>query len=315
MNAGSAVAAGWVLDQAIGEPPVAVHPVAAFGRLMTRVERTTYRPTRAAGVAHLAVGVGVATATGLALRCLLGRKVAVCVAVTVSVAGRMLAEEGRAVLSLIDAGDLDGARDRVRSLVGRTPDDLSADEIVRAVVESVAENTVDAVVAPLCWAAVAGAPGVLAHRAINTLDAMVGHRSERYMQFGWASARLDDVVAYVPARVAALAVAALAPTRMPDIWRAVRDQAPAHPSPNGGVIEAATAASLGVRLGGTNRYGTRFEERGVLGDGRAPSTADGDRAIRLTTAAGGVVALAIGLAGVAVARVGAGSTRSARRAR
>jgi adenosylcobinamide-phosphate synthase len=293
VNNGAAIVAGWAADQVFGEPPTSIHPVAAFRRLMARVERATYRPSRLAGVAHLAVGVALATSVGLAAQRLLGRRAAVAVSVTVSVAAKMLADEARAVLAMVEAGDLGSARDRVRSLVGRNPDDLDADGIVRAVIESVAENTVDAVIAPLCWAALAGAPAVLAHRAVNTLDAMVGHRSERYERFGWASARLDDVGNYVPARVAALAVLILAPHRAPAIVRTVRDHAPAHPSPNGGVIEAAVAAALSVRLGGTNRYGTRIEQRGVLGDGRTPSVADGRRSVKLTTAAGALVAASI----------------------
>lgn len=297
MTSGLPIAAGWALDRVFGEPPTAVHPVAGFGTLMSRVERRLYRPTRPAGVAHLAIGAGVAGAVGLAAQRLLGRRAAVGAAVAVSVAGKMLAGEAAAVLALLDADDLDGARQRVRSLVGRTPDDLDADEIVRATIESVAENTVDAVIAPLCWAAVAGAPGVLVHRAVNTLDAMVGHHNQRYEHFGWASARADDVMNYVPARFATLAVAILNPRRITSIWRAVRHDAPAHPSPNGGVIEAAVAAALGIRLGGTNRYGTRIEQRGTLGTGPTPTTTDGSRAIRLTTAAGALVAATLSGAG------------------
>src|SRR5262249_41107178 len=154
-------------------------------------------------------------------------------------------------------------------------------EVARAAVESVAENTVDAVVAPALWAALAGAPGVLAYRAVNTLDAMVGHRSTRYARFGWASARLDDAANWVPARVTAALVAAARPARAAAIASAVRHQAPAHPSPNAGVAEAAFAAALGVRLGGRNAYGDRVELRPALGDGPPPAPADVARAVRL----------------------------------
>jgi adenosylcobinamide-phosphate synthase len=136
---------------------------------------------------------------------------------------------------------------------------------------------------------------VLAHRAVNTLDAMVGHHDSRYEQFGWASARLDDVANYVPARLTAAAVAAMTPRRARSIWTTVRRDAAAHPSPNAGVIEAAVAAALGVRLGGTNRYGGRIEDRGVLGDGPAPTVADGRRALRLTIATDVMIAVAITL--------------------
>jgi adenosylcobinamide-phosphate synthase len=292
---GGAVAAGWVADQALGEPPARWHPVVAFGGAMTALEQRLYRPTRTAGVVQLAAGVGLAIGVGLVGQRLLGRRLATAAATAVCVAGRMLAAEATITLDLLERGDLDGARDRAQSLVGRDRQELDEAAIVRATIESVAENTIDAVVAPLCWAAVGGAPGVLAHRAINTLDAMVGHRSERYESFGWASARLDDIVSYVPARLGAVAVAALAPRRVGAIWRAARHDAPAHPSPNGGVIEASVAAAIGVRLGGTNEYGGRIEHRGVLGDGNEPTVADGRRAIRLTTAVGAVTAGVVAL--------------------
>src|SRR5207249_2191873 len=121
------------------------------------------------------------------------------------------------------------ARALLPSLVGRDPTKLDEAEVARAVVESVAENTVDAVIAPICWALAAGAVGVAAYRAINTMDAMVGHRDARHERYGWASARLDDAANWLPARFAAVLVAGLRPQHMREIWRAVRDDAPAHP--------------------------------------------------------------------------------------
>jgi adenosylcobinamide-phosphate synthase len=284
------IAVGWLADRVLGEPPGHLHPVAWFGSAMESVERLTYRPTRRAGALHVAVGVGGAVALGGLVRAVLGSGPATAATTALSVASRMLGTEAGVVLEAVAGGDLDAARRRVSSLVGRDPDELGAGELVRAVVESLAENSVDAVVAPLFWAAVAGAPGVLAHRAVNTLDAMIGHRNERYERFGWAAARLDDAANFVPARLAAAGVAVLAPTRAGAVWRAVRRDAPAHPSPNGGVIEAAVAAALGVRLGGANRYGSRVEHRGVLGDGPAPTVADGRRAVQLTARLGGLAA-------------------------
>jgi len=179
------------------------------------------------------------------------------------------------------AGAAYAAAGALPALVGRDPVGLGAEEIARAVVESVAENAVDAVVAPAFWAALCGAPGALGYRAVNTLDSMVGHRSARYRRFGWASARLDDAVGWVPARLTALLVAAARPERAAAIWQAVRCQAPAHPSPNAGVAEAAFAAALGLRLGGRNRYGGRVENRPSLGHGRPPACADIEPAVRL----------------------------------
>ncbi|MCU1483467.1 MAG: cobD [Actinomycetia bacterium] len=269
------VAVGLLADRVLGEPPTPVHPVAAFGSAMGAVERRLHRDSRLAGVAHAAIGLGLGVAAGRAVR-------STAVATYVAVAGRMLATTATEIGDALAAGDLEEARRLLPSLVGRDPSELDEGEIARAVVESVAENTVDAIVAPACWAAVAGAPGVLAHRAANTMDAMVGHRSERYRRYGWAAARLDDAMAWVPARVTAGLVAAVRPSAAGDVWRTVRRDAPAHPSPNSGVAEAAFAAALGVRLGGMVRYGDRVEDRPRLGAGRPVTPADIPRAVALS---------------------------------
>jgi adenosylcobinamide-phosphate synthase len=210
------------------------------------------------------------------------RQAGVAFATYVAVAGRALAEAANEVATPLAAGDIDAARARLPSLVGREPDGLDEGEIVRAVVESVAENTVDAVVGAALWAAGGGAAAVLAYRAVNTLDAMVGHRSPRYARFGWAAARADDIAGWLPARLTALLVAAVRPGAAPRVWAAVRHQARAHPSPNAGVAEAAFAAALGVRLGGANTYAGRRELRPWLGAGSPPRPPDIARAIRLS---------------------------------
>jgi adenosylcobinamide-phosphate synthase len=230
------------------------------------------------------------------------------VATALCTASRSLETEAVAVARALDDGDLAGARRRVRSLVGRDVDGLDADGVVRAVVESVAENTVDAVVAPLLWAAVGGAPAVAVHRAVNTLDAMVGYRTERYRRFGWASARLDDAANWLPARCTAAAVVLVRPGRTAAVVRAVRRDAPAHPSPNAGVAEAAFAGALGCRLGGPTCYGGRLEQRPALGDGPPPGRGDVDRAVALSRQVGAVVA---GLT-VAVGWLGRGPARRMR---
>ena len=278
-------AAGVMADRLLGEPPVAAHPVAGYGAVMRRVETHLYRDERQAGAAHAALGVGLAVAAGAALR-------SPAAAAYVAVAGRSLAQTALAIEATLDRHDLDAARAQLPALVGREPSQLDAPEIARAVVESVAENTVDAVVAPALWAAAAGAPGVFAYRAVNTLDAMVGHRSVRYERFGWASARLDDLAGLIPARVTAGLVAAVRPRSATRVARAVREDAPAHPSPNAGVAEAAFAAALGLRLGGTNRYGDRVEHRPALGGGRTPAPGDIRAAVRLSRdVTGALVAL------------------------
>jgi adenosylcobinamide-phosphate synthase len=155
--------------------------------------------------------------------------------------------------------------------------------VARAAIESVAENTVDAIVAPALWAAAAGPRGALAYRAVNTLDAMVGHRDDRYAKYGWASAKLDDAAGWIPARVTAALVMLVRPAAAADVWRAVRRDAGAHPSPNAGVAEAAFAAALGLRLGGESRYRDRVELRPALGDGRSAEAGDVLAAVRLSS--------------------------------
>lgn len=293
-NRPAAVSLALAADRLLGEPPDAWHPVAWFGRTMGRVERSMWSDRRLPGVAYAAAGVGAAALVGRAVSRpgLAGAALAACT--YVAVAGRALGEAAGSVSEALDREDLPGARVELRSLVGRSTADLDEAEIVRAAVESVAENTVDAVVAPVLWALVGGAPGVLGYRAINTLDAMVGHPNPRYARFGWASARADDVANWIPARVTAVLVAGLRPARATSVWRAVRHQAPAHPSPNAGVAEAAFAAALGVRLGGVNDYSGRREERPILGAGRPPVRSDIAAACALSHQVGAALVTAAG---------------------
>ncbi len=179
---------------------------------------------------------------------------------------------------------------------------LDADGLARAALESVAENTSDAHVAPLLWAALGGVPGVLAYRGVNTLDAMIGNRSPRYARFGWAAARLDDVANYAAARVAGALVVVCAPAvggSARGALRAWRRDAARHPSPNAGVVEAAFAGALGVRLGGPTQYRHELEIRPGLGDGPAPGVDDLRRSVRLSQVVqGAAVVLAVGVSAV-----------------
>ena len=283
-----AAAIGVVVDRVVGEPPAAVHPVVGFGRVMRSLEASLWRDARGPGLAYAAAGAGLGAGAGRLVRTTAG-------ATAVAVGGRALARAATAVGDALDRGDVDGARSLLPALVGRDPDGLDEKEIVRAVVESVAENTVDAVVAPALWAAVAGAPGALGYRAVNTLDALVGYRSARHLRFGWASARLDDAAGWAPARVTAALVAAVRPRAAGAVWEAVRRDAPHHPSPNAGVAEAAFAGALSVRLGGANSYGGRVELRPSLGAGRPPEAPDVARAVRLSSDVGLALAAALAL--------------------
>jgi adenosylcobinamide-phosphate synthase len=188
---------------------------------------------------------------------------------------------------LLGRDDLEGARRLLPSLCGRDPATLDAAGLTRATVESVAENTSDAQVAPLLWAAAGGVPAVLGYRAVNTLDAMVGHRSPQYARFGWAAARLDDAANYFAARVTAVLTVMCAPVVGGSPLRALaawRRDAGRHPSPNAGVVEAAFAGALGVRLGGPTQYHYELQIRPALGDGLPPTVADVRRAVRLSRA-------------------------------
>jgi adenosylcobinamide-phosphate synthase len=207
--------------------------------------------------------------------------------------GRSLRAEAAAIDGQLRRGDLPAARVQITHLVGRDPSTLDDAGIARACVESVAENTSDAVVGPLFWGAIAGLPGLVGYRTINTLDAMIGHRSQRYLRFGWAAARADDVANLLPSRVSAAVVLTLAPLfggHAAAAWRVVRRDAGRHPSPNAGPVEAAFAGALGLTLGGVNTYGDTVEDRGTLGDGPAPRPTDIPRAARLSAAVGGVSA-------------------------
>ncbi len=294
-------AAGVVLDEFLGEPPLAWHPVARFGEAMRSLEPHLYADRRSRGIVFTACGVGFACGTGWIVRRLLGRHAGTALAVAICSAGRMLDVEAQAMAALLGTGDVPAARVRVRSLAGRDAERLGTGELSRAVIESAAENLVDAVTATLWWGAVAGPIGAFGHRACNTLDAMVGYRNDRYAHFGWASARLDDLLNAVPARLGVLAVALVRPRRAADVWRIVRRDARRHPSPNGGVVEAAFAAALGVGLGGVNRYGSFVEDRGTLGDGPLPGIADIAAAVRLRRDTTALSTTVVAVAGVIAA--------------
>jgi adenosylcobinamide-phosphate synthase len=290
------IAAGVLADALVGDPRRG-HPVALFGQAATLIERSVYADRKTRGAAFTACCEALAIAPALAAGRLSRHRplarLACAGTVTWAVTGaRSLTGEAGRIQRALLAGDLHGARAMLPNLCGRDPAHLDAAGIARAVVESVAENTSDAIVAPLLWGALAGPAGLAGYRAANTLDAMVGHRSPRYAQFGWASARLDDVANWAPARVTALLAAACAPVvggRPAATWRIAFDYGPRHPSPNAGWCEAAFAGALGVRLGGPLSYAERAEHRPELGTGRPPEAADIARASRLcrsvTTAA------------------------------
>jgi adenosylcobinamide-phosphate synthase len=285
--------AGFGLDLVLGDPRRG-HPVAGFGQAAAALERRLYAPSRAAGAGYVGLVVGVPVAAAVAAGALTRRRplarAALVAGATWTVLGaRSLRREAGAMATALEDGDLATARGRLSHLCGRDPSTLDEPELARATVESVAENTSDAVVAPLFWGAVAGLPGLIGYRAVNTLDAMVGHRSPRYARFGTPAARLDDAANLVPSRLTAALTVATAPLVAGDRRRAARTwrrDGGRHPSPNAGQCESAMAGALGVQLGGQNIYFGRSETRPLLGDGPRPAAADVRRAARLSAAVG-----------------------------
>lgn len=279
------IAVGFLADLLLGDPRRG-HPVAGFGTGAARLEKLTYTDNRGTGALHTGLLLGGLAGLGWAAG--RGDSIWVTAAATyVALGGTSLNRVGGQMSALLETADLDGARALLPSLCGRDPAALDTSGLTRATVESLAENTSDAQVAPLVWAAVGGVPGVLVYRGANTLDAMIGHRSPRYLNFGWAAARFDDVLNYLPARLTGILTVVCAPVvggSPRAALRAWRRDAARHPSPNAGVAEASFAGALGVRLGGPTQYAHQLEIRPTLGDGRIPEVADVARAVRLSRA-------------------------------
>ncbi|MGB8407989.1 MAG: cobalamin biosynthesis protein [Mycobacterium sp.] len=289
------IALGYLADLYWADPQRG-HPVALFGQAAAALERRTYADSRAAGVAHTAVLLGGLGALGLGLeraaRGPLATTLVTAAATYTVLGGTSLARTGSDMAFRLECGDIAAARELLPSLCGRDPAALDADGLARAALESIAENTSDAQVAPVLWGAVAGVPGLLVYRGANTLDAMIGHRSDRYQRFGWAAARFDDALNFVGARVAGLCVTAVS-GHPAATWRAWRGDAHKHPSPNAGVVESSFAGALGVQLGGATQYSYGIQMRPTLGEGPRPSAEDLRRAVRLSRQ---VQALATGVA-------------------
>jgi adenosylcobinamide-phosphate synthase len=271
-----------LLDLLLGDPRWFPHPVVGVGRLVTFLEPRLRRmiPSEPlAGVVLLVVTVGLTF--GLALALLQGAYalnpgVGFAVAVVLAwncLAARSLHRESRLVADALGRGDIDGARRSLSFIVGRDTAALEEPEIWRGVVETVAENTSDGVIAPLCCLMLGGPPLALAYKAVNTLDSMVGYKNERYLHFGRASARFDDLVNWIPARLTGLLMVVAAPLvglSGRNAWRIMRRDGRNHSSPNSGIPEAAAAGALGVQLGGTNHYFGKPVAKPTIGDPDKP---------------------------------------------
>ncbi|MDQ7789350.1 MAG: adenosylcobinamide-phosphate synthase CbiB [Clostridia bacterium] len=310
------ILAAVALDRLLGEPRWLPHPIRMIGFLIRTGEKLRVLPLplklsgtlMAAGVVAL-TGVSVwgllyftyqSLWWGLAVETLL---------VYLAIAPRGLADEALAVDSRLRRDDLPGARARLAMIVGRDTGSLDEQEVRRAAVETVSENTVDGVFCPLFYTVLFGAMGAWMYKAVSTLDSMVGYRNERYRQFGWAGARLDDAAAFIPARLALLLIPAAAKAAglsARQAWRVGWRDRLAHSSPNAGHGEALYAGALGVRLGGRSSYGGVVSEKSYLGGEFAPP---GPETIRQSVAllwwatwllalSAAVLLSAIGLAGL-----------------
>ncbi|MDA9510620.1 cobalamin biosynthesis protein CobD [Bradyrhizobium sp. CCBAU 11386] len=288
MGFAGAMAVAMAVDALLGWPaPLFArigHPVTWLGRLITMVDTAWNRPSdppafrRAAGVAGALVVIAVSAALGWVLQSVLAlgwiQFVLVGILAWPLVALRSLDDHVAAVASPLLAGDIAGAREAVSRIVGRDPAALDEAGIARAAIESLAENASDGIVAPVFWGALFGLPGIFAYKAINTLDSMIGHRSERHEAFGWAAARIDDVANFIPARLTGFLFVLLAPKRSEALSCMTRD-ARRHRSPNAGWPEAAMAGALGVRLSGPRIYHGSITNEPWLNEGaRDPLAAD-----------------------------------------
>jgi adenosylcobinamide-phosphate synthase len=272
----------FILDLIFGDPQWHYHPVRLIGRFIEWVESILRRlpaPERLSGMLLTACVVSVAYFAAFVV-VLASRQwhswfgmVMGGVVIYFTISVRCLANEAKKVMAALRRNDMEGARQALSQIVGRDTAHLSAEQIARACVETVAEGCVDGVLSPLFYAFIGGPCAAMAYRAVNTLDSMVGHKDERYIRFGWASARLDDVANYIPARISAVLIPCAALFCGGNFRKAfavmIRDGRK-HASPNSGIPEAAMAGALGVRLGGLSAYQGEMIEKPFIGDGENP---------------------------------------------
>jgi adenosylcobinamide-phosphate synthase len=292
--------AALALDMIVGDLPGVFrylpHPVELVGRLVgwfdhrLNREKRGDRARRVRGMVTVGVLVLGAAATGFALAVILravrfGWAIEILI-VAVLLAQRSLFDHVAAVGAALSRGGIVGGREAVRHIVGRDPQSLDEYGVARAAIESLAENFSDGVVAPALWYALLGLPGIFVYKTVNTLDSMIGHRTPRYLHFGWAAARLDDLMNLAPARLSGMLIAAAAlvtpETRVAPAFRIMLRDARKHRSPNAGWPEAAAAGALDLALAGPRRYHGQVVNDPWLGDGRARvTTADISRALKL----------------------------------
>lgn len=282
-------ALAYLADLAAGDPQWLPHPTRWMGHWISCVERIWYdagaSPTiqRLTGCAFwfiVVVGVGSGTMLLIELAARLDTLLAQVVVIWLAystLATRCLHQESSRVVDALRSGNLAAARERLGMIVSRDTSELEERDILRAVIETVAENLSDGIVAPLVCLALGGPVAALLYKAVNTMDSMVGYENDRYRHFGWCAARVDDLVNWVPARLSGLLLVAAATCLKLDgssAWRVMRRDAGKLKSPNAGYPEAAAAGALGVQLGGANVYFGQRVEKPTLGDARVPMTVE-----------------------------------------
>ncbi|MDN3513942.1 MAG: adenosylcobinamide-phosphate synthase CbiB [Candidatus Brocadia sp.] len=274
------VAIAFIVDIAIGDPQWPYHPVRLIGRAIESTEFTLRRlpvPERLSGIllttlivlgTYLSISAVMLVAGQWCFLCgvIIGAAIAYF-----TISTKSLADEAKKVMTLLKENDLISARRALSQIVGRDTDRLNAEQIIRACVETVAEGIVDGVVSPLFYFFVGGPAAAMAYKAVNTLDSMVGYKNERYIRLGWASARLDDMANYIPARICAVLIPAASFLCGYGFTRSLRiafRDGRKHESPNSGIPEAAIAGALGVQLGGESIYQGEVVEKPFIGDAR-----------------------------------------------
>ena len=276
------MAVAFLLDTLIGDPRTRLHPVVLMGNLISLLEKILLRAEDSSTAKLIKGGVLVATVVGSTY--MMGLEIDRAAKATGSltaeifiealtlafmISPRSLADAGREIHDLLMLGNINEARRKVGWIVGRDTDRLSEPEIVRATVETISENTVDGIISPLFFFLIGGLPMAVAYRAANTMDSMLGYKNDKYLYFGRAAARLDDVLNFLPARLTSLLFITAAAVLNLDYKNAlhmVRRDADKHPSPNGGYAEAAVAGALNIRLGGFNWYFGRQTFRAYMGE-------------------------------------------------
>ena len=278
------LALAFILDFAIGDPQWSYHPVRLIGRSIEGMEYLVRKlpiPERISGILLTMIIVSGTYLTSYAVVLLsrrwvmLGEIIIGAVIIYFAISVKCLADESKKVMTALKEHDLIKARKALSLIVGRDTANLGEEQIVRACIETVAEGSVDGVLSPLFYTFVGGPTAAMAYKAVNTLDSMVGHKNEKYIRFGWASARLDDMANYIPARISAVLIpmaSFLCGCSLKGSLRIAYRDGRKHESPNSGIPEAAIAGALGIQIGGTSTYQGEIVEKPFIGDAKNPLT-------------------------------------------